>query len=1209
MKQWRAETEKCKIQKRGHFKRRVSIMGDVNWTDKQKEAIKSNGADLLVSAAAGSGKTAVLVERIKRIILKEKIDIDRILVVTFTNAAASEMKEKIVKAIEKELEGGNPEGQFLRRQLDRIGEADISTFHAFAFRMIRRYFQLIDVEPDFRTLEEGEAVIMQADAMDQVFEEMYEREDQDFLDFVSCYGSDRNDSVLKQTLIDLYSAIMAIPEPFEWISENVKALETDMERFSKSPFMTMMRQEVSRLINAAAEAFEKEIEIIENTGLEKMAEKAGDEAEPVFAARDALKTADWEKLSEIISSFATVTMGATKDEKEDWDMIKAYSGEYRTAAKNAVAQLREKYMTMPLSEMAGDISATYEKAVTLEKILKEYDRIYKAIKKEQNVLDFNDAEHYALDILKNEKVRKEYRDKFEYVFVDEYQDCNVVQDTLISKVSREGTVFMVGDVKQSIYKFRLAEPELFKAKYDEYGKDETGIKQKIDLNKNFRSKEKIIRAVNTIFKNNMEGYDDNAALYRGDSYEGEYQPDTELVLVQEKEPEEADQAAQKGSGEASEAVPVRSGALPKEIEELKAVEVEGHAVAEMINKYVGTMFHDSKADCDRELTYRDIVILRRSVKDAADPWQKIFAQHGIPLYSTDSNGYFDTVEVSVFLDLLSLIDNGRRDVPLLSTMRSVMGGFTIDEMIKVRLHMKKGAYHQAFREYCESGEDEKLKAKCIAFSEQIEKYRKLSHVIPLGDFMWAIMDETGFFVYAGGLRAGAQRQANLRALVDKAAAYQNAYGGSIYGFLRYIEAVKDKKVPSPQAALLGEQDDVVRMMTIHKSKGLEFPMVIVSGLGKALDSGKSRNKRGIYLHKDVGIGLTRVEYDQLWFRKNLVQTLIENREKTEEYEENIRVLYVALTRAKDKLVLTGTVKDAEAEEDRYDFFEKIPEPKNFLDMIGPACGEAGIKISRYSRQAIAEAEFEAEDNAAEIGAVSALSQMPDAEGLKEAVAERLSYRYENEKACRVKSKYSVTELSKDAAGHAAPEPVTLDIPSFAAEEGYESAAVRGTLMHSVMEHIDFAEALASIEKGQGEVFVSSLVDHMVEKGMITEEQKELVETEKILGFFDTDLGRRAAEAAVLRKEAPFNVMRKVSGVDVMVQGVIDCFFEEDGQLVLLDYKTNYIDKRHPERSIDKIKDLYRGQLMLYKEALEDITGKTVKEVYLHLFSAGESVMI
>ncbi|MDO4859682.1 MAG: UvrD-helicase domain-containing protein, partial [Bacillota bacterium] len=762
----------------------------VSWNDQQKEAITSRDADLLVSAAAGSGKTAVLVERVKRIIIEEKVDIDRILVVTFTKAAASEMKEKIIGAIEKELEEGSADGAFLRRQLDRISDADISTFHSFAFRMIRRYFQLVDVEPDFAVMEEGETAVMKADAAEQLFEESFESGDGEFIDFLKCYSSDRNDRDLKESIMALYEKIMATPEPFEWLRENVEELDTDEDSFTDSRFYSLMTEDIGRLLKNSEDLFRQGVGILEDHGLEKLSAKALEEAEQVFAMNRKFGKVKWDEMAAMINSFETVTMRSTNDEKDEWAMVKPFYDEFRKAAKDAIGTIKEKYMTIPLGEMIEDISFTYPKAKMLEKLLTEYDAIYRKMKKEQNVLDYNDAEHYALEILKNEQVRNEYREKFKYVFVDEYQDCNVVQDTLLQQVSSRGNLFMVGDVKQSIYKFRLAEPELFKARYSEFAEDESGLKQKIDLNMNYRSKENIIKAVNTVFKKNMEGYDDSAALYRGDTYEGEYQPETGLCLIQSSSDSED---------------------LPEDVAAMKGAELEGHAIARIINRYVGTVFHDSLDQVDRKITFRDIVILRRSVKDVAYSWQQIFSRYGIPFYCSDSSGYLDTIEVMVFLDFLRLIDNSRRDVPLMSTMRSVIGGFSIDEMIKIRLHTRKGPFHEALKIYCEDGEDDDLKAKCRAFAERMDGYREMARVIPLGELIWRLMEDSGYFLYTGGLYGGTQRQANLRALVDRAVAFQNAHGGSIYGFLRYIDAMEKKKVDIAQASVLGEQDDVVRL--------------------------------------------------------------------------------------------------------------------------------------------------------------------------------------------------------------------------------------------------------------------------------------------------------------------------------------------------------------------------------------------------------------
>lgn len=1161
------------------------------WTPVQEKAIKLRNKNILVSAAAGSGKTAVLVERIKRLIIEDKKGIDRMLIVTFTNAAAAEMKEKIVKAIETELEVESENGQFLRKQLDNIVNAQISTFHAFALDIMRRYFQLIDVEPDFSVGDPGDVEVLMWEAVDEMFEDRFEADDEDFIDILKCYSNDRNDMAFKKMLIGLYAKLMAIPEPFDWLSENIAMFDTDKAKFTESKWMKDIKHDIAELLIDAEASMEKAFEMVSTAGLEGLASKNQSDLESIRMLRKNLETCDWDKFRELVFAVKFKTMAAKKTEKGGWDEIKAAVGEQRDAAKTIVNNIiRDQYVAVPLEDMVDDIKATDKAARVFEGIIIELHERFRAKKKEQNIVDFTDAEHYALRILSDDKVCAEYHEKFEYIFIDEYQDSNILQDTLIKRIRRDDNVFMVGDVKQSIYKFRLAEPEIFQTKYKEFKNSETGFDAVIDLNKNFRSKEPVIRAVNTVFGRIMDDYDEDAALYCGDDYAGVYQPETELYLIDESRDEEDKK-------------------LTEDVLLMKRAEIEANAAAEIINGAVGQKFHDSKEGCDREFRKKDIVILMRSVKEG-DIWQQVLSERGIPSYIEASSGYFDTVEVAVFLDLMTIIDNFRQDVPLLSVMRSMIGGFSIDEMIEIRLLHKRGAYYDAFFTYMHEGEDVLLRNKCRAFYEKIENFREFSRGMLLEEFVWHLLDRTGLYIYTGGMINGRQRQANLRALADKAFTYKNVHGESIYGFLTYINAIKNKDLDVGQVKLLGENDDVVRIMTIHKSKGLEFPMVIAGGLGK-ISRGKAESKRGIKLHKDIGVGMARADYEEMWYKGTAVQTLIKNREKMEDDAESVRLLYVAFTRARDRLVLTGAVKDVEKQLARYNQLEKIPQPETFLDMVGPACSDAGIKICTYDRGSVViknDQESVVVESVEDIRSFDPVEEEKlKAGALYKEIDRRLSFTYKYADDCKKKSKYSATELNKNAAGVIEPEDVKLRTPRFMSSKVSGYAAAKGTAIHIVMEHIDFKEALSHIEKGTGCEYIKGVMEDLKNDGIIDSAIAEKIDPDAIAGFFDTGIGKRAAQADLLVKEASFNFMQDIEGTEVMVQGIIDCYFKDKDGFVLIDYKSDFVNLADHGKSVSEIREKYRVQMEIYKEALEKITGEQITGSYLYLFSSNEIV--
>jgi ATP-dependent helicase/nuclease subunit A len=905
----------------------------MKWTKEQQEAIELREKNILVSAAAGSGKTAVLVERIKQLIIKDEIPLNRMLIVTFSNAAASEMKEKIVTAITKEIETQENENSstrlpgkvsFLKDQLNQIHKANISTFHAFSMEVIRRYFYLIDIEPNFKICDEAQKAILQAEAMEELFETLFEARDEIFLNILNKYATTKSDDAVKGMILETHNFIQSIPDSFGWLQAQVKAQGDSIEEFYKGPVFQEIKEEIKRSLCLVYNIFSKVKEMLELQGISSLVlkcEKDLDAIEEMMNAFKAMELAleseentrssegqseSFEALSCLISGFRAETFRVPKEEKEDYEEIKEAVKAYRDRGKDILNKLKNTYLVKPMDEFVQELQDTYEDARGLEKLVREFDKIYKEKKQKKGLIDFNDIEHYALDILAHEEAAKEYREKFDAIFIDEYQDSNIVQETLINKIKRDNNVFMVGDVKQSIYKFRLAEPEIFISKYEAFKENKSSCDQKIDLNRNFRSKGQIITAINDIFsqimKKDISGleYDDAAALYKGDSYEGDLDYPVELHLVDDMQLEDED--------------------IDEEIMEMKKAEVEAYAAAQLIKEAKGSLIYDSKKQISRSLTNKDVVILLRGAKGTADIYYEALMREGIPAFVDNSDGYFDTLEIEVFLNLLRVIDNKKQDIPLLSILRSAIFGFKVEELIEIRLENRKGAFHKAFEAYAEAGESEEgssdckgglynenrsLRNKCRCALEQLATWKRESTFIPLEDFLWKLIYDTGYYEYIGAIPGGVQRQANLRALVDKAVQFQKSQMKGLFQFINYIEAIKKRKVPMGQVKLLGENDDVVRIMTIHKSKGLEFPMVLVGGLGKRFN--KDRATYRVSLHKDIGLGMRYVDREHFSYKKTITQMVIEGRKDREGLAEELRILYVAFTRAKDKLMLLGTV--------------------------------------------------------------------------------------------------------------------------------------------------------------------------------------------------------------------------------------------------------------------------------------------------------------
>lgn len=1158
----------------------IKQKNSVSWTEGQLEAIETRDKNILVSAAAGSGKTAVLVERIKQLILIDKTGLEQFLIVTFTKAAASEMKEKLLKAINTEIKENPADSLFLRRQLDVIANANISTFHSFALEVIRRYFYLTDVEPDFKIGDEGSVEIIKREVLDKMFEDYFEEGSDEFLDFLRCYGSDRHEKALKEMFLKFYSTVQSIPHPMEWLAEHVKQLNFSKEDFEKSKTYSFMMEDIRKSVDDILRDYYAAYSIAKQADLETIPLKCLEDYEELTALKVYLDDGKTDEIKRFLETFKPNTIRARKTEQAAYAEVKDDITGYRKQGKSRLEELKELYFSQSMDIYIEDMKDVYPKALYLEKMIRDFDERFRIAKRKKNIIDFNDIEHLTLHILEHPEAADEYRNKFKYIFVDEYQDSNVMQDTLINLIKRENNVFVVGDIKQSIYKFRLAEPEIFQARYRSYEDPEDTDSIKIDLNNNFRSKKAVVETVNGVFRELMEGYDANAELREGSPYTGEIDYETELHIIDKQVSEEME--------------------LSDDVAEMNAVKLEANYVAELIRKTVGSTIYDSKMKCEREVTLKDIVILMRSTKDYAEVFQEELRDHDIPSYVDDSSGFFDTVEIQVFLNLLTVIDNKQQDMPLLSVLYSSVFGFTVEELIRIRLEHRKGSYYDALSNYSQNGQDKELAEKCREFFIKIDYFRSMSQALPLEEFIWKLMWDTGYFTYCGALPAGKQRQANLRALADKARAFKSTGYGGIYGFLTYIRAIEKRQVKTGQIRLVDENENLVRIMTIHKSKGLEFPVVIVAGTGKRFVS--SKTGRGFFAHKDMGIGMTKVDPEGHWHRKTLLQLLMDRKFQKEEMDETIRVLYVALTRAKDRLIITGTGK--------YLDDGQLIVPKkagSFMDQLIPLADKGRMQKYIINRQHIDSNSLMRSAHTDKVRSIISNADVPEKTPEYEELSRRLNFMYDGRMALQKKSKYSVTEYSRKGSAYEFKKD-ELKIPAFMRTAGEASAARRGTAMHKVMEVINFKDASDAVDSGKGDEYIEAQILRMLDDEQLLEEEKVFIETDKIMNFFKTDIGKRAAKASSegrLRKEAEFNFLKDSDGVEVMVQGVIDCFFEEDDSYVLIDYKNSYINSDNRDAAMAKLRETYAGQVELYREALELINAKKVKESYLYLFSEGE----
>lgn len=1137
------------------------------------ETIELRQKNILVSAAAGSGKTAVLVERIKQLILTDGVPVDHILVVTFTKAAASEMKEKLVRSLNQAVRENPGQADLLRLQLDQIPRSNISTFHSFALEVIRRYFHLIDLDPGFKVCDEAESKIMKADGMNQVFEDFFQSQNPAFLDYIHCYGSPKNENELKKSLIAMYDKIRSIPDPLLWLENAVMQLDQGEEEFRTSELMDFVSRHVQEKLKSAQLSMERALDLLDNYGIEGAAKLCGEDIRSIEQMRLSMRTGDFEETRQLISAFKPATMTASKEQKEDYGLIKDHVKAYRERAKDIIRKdLNIRFFASSVSDSLEDIHQTFEKGKVLHQILVCFHETYSALKREKSLLDFSDIEHFAIEILRNPEAAGEYREKFHYIFIDEYQDSNLLQETIIGAIQRHNNVFMVGDIKQSIYKFRLAEPEIFQRKYALYRDPLTINSTKIDLNQNFRSKEAIIQAVNGVFSNLMD-YDEDAALYKGIPDIQYPDKPVQLVIVN-------------GASDMPDELEISDDM----IEEMKATELEAVAAAQIIKEALNTSFYDVKAGMERPLRKRDIVILMHGVKRKAEIYFQALQDVEIDAYVDDHAGYFDTLEVMNFSDLLKIVDNHKRDLPLLGVLRSPIFDFSIDDFIEIRSQCKEHTFHGAFKTYGVVGRNIELKNRINKTLNKINKWKMESRYMPIDEFAWQLMRETGYYAYVGALQGGTLRQANLRIFVERAKAFRKSGDGSIYGLLRYMSSLAEKEVETGQASIVGENDDTVRIMTIHKSKGLEFPFVLVASLGSRFITDKM-DKTGV-MHKDLGIGLTLFNTEEQWYRHTLMQQAIIAKKRKEELDEAVRVLYVAFTRAMDQLVLLGGVTDWEKNQLKYESGTKSE--SNYLGMVYPYAQQAGITIRVLNRDQLQQRTKKHRDSYLTVeqlmeGRIECKPVDHQETTCLDIINQRLAYRYPNEEAKSIKSKYSVSEIN---AGHYGDLAITQ--PRFLSEKKGYTPAESGNIMHIVMEHIDpkhFHETK----------YLETYLQELVQRELLLPNEAESVNLSQILMLAKGELGQRMAAAPALHREKPFNMVHSYEGTEVMVQGVIDCWFEEEGSLVLIDYKTG--------RDGWKMDERYRQQLRLYKQALETILEKPVSDAYLYLFTEGRALKV
>ena len=1286
----------------------------MKFTPEQQRVIELHNSNILVSAAAGSGKTAVLVERIIRMICdgEHPADIDRLLIVTFTNAAAAEMRERIAAGITARLEA-DPGNEHIQKQSALLHNAQITTIDSFSLFLIRNHFNEIGLDPDFRVADEGEIKLLQQEVLAQLLEDAYagnfvpeealtSREGygnegtvpemealEQFHACVEYFCPGGRESVLEQHILNLSRYAGSFPWSAEWLEERKTDYAAgDMEALVRSDYGTYLTERVNRVLQGCTEKLREVKKLCELPDgpymYGELTEAEIEQLERLTSCKD---------LEEQAAKVPTVTFGRLPSKKDDSvdpakrELAKAI----RNSVKDTLNDLSESYFKTPLELAVEQGKACREPLRILLDLVLEFDRRLLAAKQERHLIDFSDMEHYALQILlKREKVEEtgsigtdraktkyrivpsdvamEYRQYFQEILIDEYQDSNLVQEYLLSAISGEAeghyNRFMVGDVKQSIYKFRLARPELFLEKYDIY--QETGDLCRIDLAKNFRSRIQVVDAVNDVFSRIMSreiggiAYDDKAALYPGAVYPAQEDPayGSELLLIRKPEKGEREES---GIGEQH----AEGAGVLVDYDNVR--QLEALAIAARIKQLKGSLKVMEKSTGElRPVRYSDMVILLRTTSGWDEEFKKILEQQGIPVYITSKTGYFGALEVQELLQFLRVLDNPRQDIPLFGVMQSVFGGFTQEEIAQIRSggeghSRKRMTLYEALKEVAQSGrtveegeeisagesagEEAELSQKADTFLQRIGHYRDLTPFTSIRDLLQRILDDYDYLNYVTALPAGSKRRANVEMLLTKASAFEKTSYFGLFHFIRYMEQLEKYDVDYGEADTLDENADVVRIMSIHKSKGLEFPVVFVSGLSKRFNMQDAN--QSLIVDMDLGVAVDYVDSVRRIKNKTLRRAVLSAKMKEDNLAEELRVLYVALTRAREKLILTAVLDKADEKwelaqmtgQERLTYLD-FCEAGSYMDFLLPILPQTGIAVKTLRTEDLAVEELREQlrmgDRREQLrliacGETTLTGDPEENERKLMYLRERFAYQYPHPGLQKLYTKTTVSELKiaamaekDEAAFHTFEEKEVVPyIPGFRREQEKVSGAVRGNAFHRTMELLDFMYVFVEsglFEKcpGDYETYRKRLdaerlknrLEEFLQRETIslrlTEEYAKAVSLPKILNFLEQELAYRmwrAQEQGLLYREQPFVLGIDAKRLDpdlpegekVLIQGIIDVFFIEDGEIVLLDYKTDVID------SLEALWNRYNVQIQYYEEALTKLMQMPVKERILYSF--------
>lgn len=1176
------------------------------------------------------------------------------------------MRERVLDAIYKKLDE-EPENETLLRQITLLNKANICTIDSFCLDIVRNNFYMLEnLSPNFRIADTTEIELLKQEVIEDIFEKKYEEENRDFYKLIHTYTSYRDDTPLKDLVIKIYSYIQSNPFPDKWITQKVEMFNVKdkiEENFSNTVWGQELIKEIDEELTDSIYSLES---ISQKLSLEPELDKfwltIRDDIDKLQGIKNNLD--NWDKAYEINQLFKFETWPRQASHLP----LKEEAKNIRDEVKKKTKKVLDKILICNSKQANEDIYDMYPTLVKLKNLILEFEKEFSKRKRDKNIVDFNDVEHFALKILLEEKdgkieptdIAKKYKEKFSEIAIDEYQDSNLVQEYILNSVSNGNNVFMVGDVKQSIYKFRQAMPELFIEKYNTYKiKEEKKDEDlKIQLFKNFRSRENILKFTNLIFQNIMSetlgdiDYNISEYLNLGADYDNSIKQNlnAEIHIIDTAQNEEKTIEFQENEE--------NDESIDDNDERIEDSELEAKFVANKIKELIENKFQvwDRKQEKYRDIKYKDIVILLRSTSNLAPIYEQELINLEIPTFSDSSQEYLESIEIQTIMSLLKIIDNPIQDIPLVTVLRSYIGKFTDNDLIQIRLSDKNDNFYICM-EKAVVDVDDKLKNKIQTFFNNLNKWRKEKEYLSLDELIWKIYSDTGFYNYVGLMPNGILRQANLKMLFQKAKQYESSNFKGLYNFINFIDKLKMSSGDMGSAKIIGENDDVVRIMSIHKSKGLEFPVVFLSSTNKQINLNDLN--QNVLLHQEIGIGAKYIDYDKQVQYYTLSKLAIRNKIYIETLSEEMRILYVALTRAKEKLFITGLNNNYE--ENAKKIFEQVQRYNKIDEKINPILVKRYkkyldwillvyqyekeniqdyVELNVHKKQEILENLTKKEKEDSNI--IEKLENTKMEKESLEKIETILNYKYPNLIDTTIPTKTSVTAIKQlqnekvnsndsksknsksnkenkenikkgynevgDIAIKNIEEVTEFAKPKFLIDTKEEkiTSAKKGTLIHMCLQRLN--------EKVEYDINkINELIQELEMKKIITSKEAENINPNKILQFTKSNIWKELKEAKEIQKEKPFyinipakEIYKEETEENILVQGIIDLYYiDKFDKLKLVDYKTDYVENNNEKQLIDK----YRNQLELYSKALEESFEKKVDKKYIYSVYLGKEIEV